>query len=58
MLQITYSKKYDKIVKSELEILNIITGSEQIENNKITLEVEKYPSKSEKLKYKTDWETI
>jgi hypothetical protein len=58
MLQITYSKKYDKLVKEELKILNIITGEEQLENNKIILEVEKYPSKSDKLNNKTDWESI
>ena len=58
MLQITYSKKYDKLVKEELKILSISTGLEQIENNKIILEVEKYPSKSDKLNNKTDWEMI
>lgn len=58
MLEITYSKKFDKIVKSELKELNIITGAEKLENNKIILEVNKYPNKSEKMKYKTDWESI
>lgn len=57
MLKITYSKKYDKLVKDELNQLNITTGIEQIENNKIILEVNKYPSKSTKL-LKTDWESI
>lgn len=58
MLQITYLNKYDKLVKEELKVLNITTGIEQIENNKIILEVEKYPSKSDKLNNKTDWESL
>ena len=58
MLQITYSKKYDKLVKEELKTLSISTGAEQIENNKIILEVNKYPSKSDKLNNKTDWESL
>lgn len=58
MLQITYSKKYDKLVKEELKAFSIASGVEQIEGNKIILEVEKYPSKSDKLNNKTDWEIL
>ena len=57
MLQITYSKKFDKLVRNELQELNIKTGAEQQEGSKIILEVEKYPSKSNKL-LKTDWESL
>lgn len=57
MLEITYSKKFDKLVKEELKILNINTGAEKDKGSKILLEVEKYPSKSNKL-LKTDWESI
>ena len=57
MLEITYSKKFDKLVKEELKVLSINTGAEKLKGNKIILEVEKYPSKSDKL-LKTDWESI
>ena len=57
MLEITYSKKFDKLVKEELKVFNISTGAEKQEGSKTILEVEKYPSKSDKL-LKTDWESI
>ena len=56
MYEIIYSKKFDKIVKSELKMLGIKTGEKRLEGNKIILEVEKFPSKSKILIYKTDYE--
>ena len=58
MLKISYSKKFDKLVKSELELLNITSGAEILDGKKIILEVSKYPSKSDKLNYKTDWKSV
>lgn len=58
MLEIKYSNKFDKLIQSELLRLNIKTGNSIDDGDFITLEVEKYPSKSELLNNKTDWESL
>ncbi|BDR74297.1 hypothetical protein K144316041_p21360 (plasmid) [Clostridium tetani] len=55
MIQICYSRKYDKFVKEELVKNGMKIFGEEQEEDKTILTLDKFPTKNKNL-LKTDWE--